>query len=123
MKKEVYYSEVKNLEKEENVNNKQEINENQEEIILENSKNKVNDDENIIEKTDRPVQIKKTPKWTEDYNLSFLAIPCLVHNKCLKGMRRRSIRRNDFHTKPLPKGKFLKIINCLGLKIIMFCYI
>lgn len=91
--------------------------------IFENSKNKLNDNENKIKKTDRPVRIKKTPKQMEDYNLSCLAIPCLVHNKCLKGLRRTSIRRNDFHTKPLPKGKFLKIIDRLGLKIIMFCYI
>lgn len=37
--------------------------------ILENSKNEVNDNENKIEKTDRLVRIKKTPKWMEDYNL------------------------------------------------------
>lgn len=120
MKKEMNYIEVKNFEKEENVNNKQKI---KKKKIFENSKNELNDNENKIKKTDRPVRIKKTPKQMEDYNLSCLAIPCLVHNKCLKGLRRTSIRGNDFHTKPLPKGKFLKIIDRLGLKIIMFCYI
>lgn len=63
MKKEMYYIEVKNFEKEENVNNKQEINKNQEEKIFENSKNELNDNENKIEKTDRPVRIKKTPNY------------------------------------------------------------